>query len=123
MSPRDATLPMDDEPLPSGRRFLFLQGPISPYFAEVAVGLAARGHAVHRINLNLGDRLFWHGVAGAPPAVDFKGRPRDWPGTIARFLDLHRISDLVLLGEERECHRVAIAAAHAPCFDASPQKS
>ena len=112
MSPRDTTLPPEDEALPPGRRFLFLQGPISPFFAEVAIGLAARGHAVHRINLSLGDRIFWKGVAGAPPSVDFIGRKKDWPGHVARFLDQHRITDIVLLGEQRECHRVAIEAAH-----------
>lgn len=111
MSPRDAALPPEDEPSPPGRRFLFLQGPISPFFAEVAAGLAARGHAVHRINLCLGDRLFWRAVPGAPAPVDFTGRPADWPGFVARHLDLHRITDLVLLGEQRDLHRAAIHAA------------
>jgi capsular polysaccharide export protein len=113
MSPRDATLPPEDEPSPPGRRFLFLQGPISPFFPEVAAGLAAHGHVVHRINLCLGDRLFWRGVKGAPPAVDFTGRREDWPDFIARFLDRHAITDIVLLGEQREVHQVAAAAARA----------
>ena len=93
------------------RCFLFLQGPISPFFAEVAAGLAARGHAVCRINLNLGDRLFWRGAPG--PAEDFTGRPAEWPGFVATFLDHHAITDLVLLGEQRDYHRAAIAAARA----------
>jgi capsular polysaccharide export protein len=113
MSPRDATLPPPDEPPPPGRRFLFLQGPISPFFAEVAAGLVRLGHAAHRINLCLGDRLSWRGVKGAPAAVDFTGRPADWPGFIARFLDLHRITDLVLLGEKRDYHLAAIRVAEA----------
>lgn len=95
--------------LPTRRRFLFLQGPISPFFAEVAAGLRALGHATHRINLCLGDRLFWRG----PGAVDFRDRPDAWPHFIGRFLDRHRITDLVLLGEQRPLHRVAIAAAQA----------
>ena len=90
-----------------GRRFLFLQGPISPYFAEVAAGLRALGHTTHRINLCLGDRLFWHG----PGAVDFRGRPGEWPGFVAAFLDRHQVTDLVLLGEQRPYHKPAIAAA------------
>jgi capsular polysaccharide export protein len=94
---------------PSGerRRFLFLQGPISPYFAEVATGLRAAGHAVHRIHLCFGDRLFWHGPGG----VDFRGRPAEWPAFVADFLDAHAITDLFLLGEQRPYHRAAIAAA------------
>lgn len=89
------------------RRFVFLQGPISPFFAEVAAGLRALGHAAHRINLCLGDRLFWRG----PGAVDFRGRAEDWPAFIGAFLDRHAITDLVLLGEQRPLHRAAIAAA------------
>jgi capsular polysaccharide export protein len=92
-----------------GRRFLFLQGPISPYFADVAAGLRALGHTTHRINFCLGDRLFWHG----PGAVDFHGRLGEWPDVVAAFLDRHRITDLVLLGEQRPYHKPAIAAAQA----------
>lgn len=95
---------------PSPRRhFLFLQGPLSPFFQEVADGLRALGHATHRINLCLGDRLFWR----RPGAAEFHGRPAEWPGFIADFLDRHGITDLVLLGEQRPLHRVAIAAAKA----------
>lgn len=91
------------------KRFLFLQGPISPFFSEVGAGLRALGHEVHRINLNLGDRLFWRG----PGAVDFRGRPAEWPDFIATFLDRHGITDMVLLGEQRPYNKVAIAAAEA----------
>jgi capsular polysaccharide export protein len=113
MSPRDATLPLEDEPAPPGRRFLFLQGPISPYFAEVAAGLAALGHQVHRINLSIGDTLFWRQVPGMPKPVNFRRPLSEWPGFVARYLDQHRITDIVLLGEQREPHQVAIRAAHA----------
>ena len=89
------------------RRFLFLQGPISPFFSEVAAGLRALGHAAHRINLCLGDRLFWRG----PGAVDFRGRAEQWPAFVGAFLDRHAITDLVLLGEQRPMHRAAIAEA------------
>jgi capsular polysaccharide export protein len=100
-------------PRPGPRRFLFLQGPISPVFAEVAAGLAALGHEVHRINLSLGDRLFWGRVPGARPAQDYQGTASAWPGHIAAFLDDHAITDLLLLGEQRPYHRAAIAAARA----------
>jgi capsular polysaccharide export protein len=94
---------------PQRRRFLFLQGPISPFFAEVAAGLRALGHAAHRINLCLGDKLFWSG----PGAVDYRGRAEGWPAFFGAFLDRHAISDLVLLGEQRPLHRAAIAEARA----------
>jgi capsular polysaccharide export protein len=103
---------MPSLPNSSARRcFLFLQGPISPFFAEVAAGLAALGHDVHRINLNLGDRLSWRGAPGR--AEDYRGRPAAWPAHVAAYLDTHRVTDVVLLGEQRDYHRAAIAAAAA----------
>ncbi|MGG5812574.1 capsule biosynthesis protein [Falsiroseomonas sp. CW058] len=114
MSPQDTALPPDPAGPqgPPKRCFLFLQGPISPFFAEVAAGLAALGHAVRRVNLCLGDRLFWRG-AGLPPAEDFRGRAEEWPAFVAAFLDRHAVTDLMLLGEQRAYHRAAIAAARA----------
>jgi capsular polysaccharide export protein len=94
---------------PSKRSFLFLQGPISPFFAQVAEGLRALGHQVQRINLHLGDRVFW----GATGSVDFTGRADEWPAWIADFLTRHAITDLLLIGEQRPYHRIAIEAAKA----------
>lgn len=94
---------------PPARHFLFLQGPISPFFSDMAAALRQRGHVALRINLCLGDKLFWHG----PGAVDFRRHPAAWPDFVASFLDANRITDLVLLGEQRPLHRVAIAAAQA----------
>ena len=94
---------------PSKRSFLFLQGPISPFFAQVAEGLRALGHQVQRVNLHLGDRVFW----GATGSVDFTGRADEWPDWIADFLTRHAITDLLLIGEQRPYHRIAIAAAKA----------
>ena len=91
------------------RRFLFLQGPTSPYAAEVGRGLRALGHGVHRINLCLGDRLFWR----EPGATDYRGRFEDWPGFIAAYLADRGITDLVLLGEQRPYHRPAVSAARS----------
>jgi capsular polysaccharide export protein len=98
-----------DQTAPGMRRFLFLQGPISPFFAEVATGLRAFGHEAWRINLCLGDRLFWQG----PGAVDFRGRLAEWPAFLGAFCERHGITDLVLLGEQRPYHKPAIAIARA----------
>lgn len=108
------------------RRFLFLQGPISPFFPHLAQSLAARGHAVHRINLCPGDWLMWRGWLwpwqpwraqppddGVVQVENFRGRMAEWPAHVADALTRHDITDLVLLGEQRPYHRIAIAAAHA----------
>ena len=101
-------MPPEPDTAPT-RRFLFLQGPISPFFSELGARLRGLGHAVHRINLCLGDKMIWRG----PGAVDFTRPAAEWPGFIAAFLDNHAITDIVLLGEQRYYHREAIAAAKA----------
>ncbi len=93
----------DDAP----RVFLFLQGPASPFFPRLAAALEGRGHRCLRVNLCAGDKLFWR----RPGALDYRGRPEDWPGYVAALMDREKVSDLVLLGEQRDHHRTAIAAA------------
>ena len=92
----------------SRRSFLFLQGPQSFFFERVARALLNRGHAAHRINLNLGDRLFWR-----LPATNFLGTPGDWPDFIAGVLEERVVTDLIFLGDRRPYHIAAAEAARA----------
>ena len=41
------------------RSVLFLQGPSSPFWPELARAFEAAGHATHRIHCNMGDFVFW----------------------------------------------------------------
>ncbi len=92
----------------TGRRtFLFLQGPSSPIFAKIASRLEAHGHRCLRINLNVGDRIFWRRRGG----YNYRGSVAGWPGYVDAFIRRHGVSDLILLGEERPYHQKAIAAA------------
>jgi capsular polysaccharide export protein len=91
------------------RAFLFLQGPSSPFFARIADHLEAHGHRAYRINLCLGDVLFWSRAG----ATSYRGSLEDWPDFLHRFMDQKGITDLILLGEQREHHKAAIAAAKA----------
>jgi capsular polysaccharide export protein len=94
--------------VPERRVFLFLQGPSSPIFAKIAERLEAKGHRCLRINLNPGDQIFWRRKGG----YNYRGRGgNDWRDHVASFMDLHAVTDLVLLGEERPYHLVAIKAA------------
>lgn len=99
---------------PSARVFLLLQGTSSPLFAKIADRLEEKGHRCFRINLNLGDQLFWRRKGG----FQYRGRGgSDWRGYVAAFMDRHSVTDLVLLGEERPYHQLAIAAARERKID------
>jgi capsular polysaccharide export protein len=41
------------------RTFLFLQGPCTPFFRELARALRGQGHCVRRVNFTAGDLLYW----------------------------------------------------------------
>lgn len=89
------------------RTFLFLEGPSSPIFMKIADRLEAQGHRCLRINLNLGDRIFWRRGGGH----DYRGRPEAWDAYIDAFLRREAVTDLILLGEERPYHRTACSVA------------
>ena len=94
-------------PPPQRRGFLFLQGLASRFFERLGARLAERGHAVWRVNFNGGDRAFWR----LPGALDFTGRPEEWPGFLDDLLQRLDIGEIVLFGDCRPLHRAAIALA------------
>lgn len=89
------------------RRFLFLQGPLSPLFRRIGARLTEAGHEVRRINFCPGDWLHWHGRG----TVSYRGTPADWPVFIAGYLAEHGVTDLVVHGDTRPYHRAAVLAA------------
>jgi capsular polysaccharide export protein len=96
------------KPTPSGRGFLFLQGMPTRFFERLGQALAVRGHGVHRVNFNGGDRAFWH----RPGAVDFRGREHEWPEFLEQLVVDKAISDIILFGDCRPLHRTAIRLAN-----------
>ena len=89
------------------RSFLFLQGLASWFFDRLGRALVEDGHAVHRVNFNGGDRLFWR----QPGAVAYRGRLDDWPAFLDRLLVERQITDVILFGDCRPVHRLAIPVA------------
>ena len=89
------------------RNFLLLQGPIGPFFKELADALKVGGSRIHKINFWGGDQEFF------PEAFSFKGTIEEWPRFFHQACVRNSITDLVLFGDRREYHEVAIeVAAH-----------
>ena len=95
------------------RRFLFLQGLPGFFFSRLGAALATRGHEVRRVNFNLGDRLFWR----LPGAADYRGGLDGWPAWLEARLDRWRPTDIVLFGDCRPLHRIAVALAETRGID------
>lgn len=93
--------------LMKNRHFLFLQGMPCLFFPRLAERLRAEGAKTTRLNLCLGDQLFWYG----PRAVNYRGSYAAWPAYIDTFLRKNAITDLILLGEKRYYHREAVSIA------------
>lgn len=90
------------------RRFLFLQGVPGSFLHSLGQALTARGHGVSRVNFNGGDKLAWPTL----PAVDFTGRISEWPAFLQRLLFDLAPTDVILHGDCRPLHRVAIELAN-----------
>ena len=91
------------------RSFLFLQGLSTPFFFRLGREIKRCGHSVHRINFSGGDRLFWPGAG----ATDYRKRFSEWRGFLGDFLKQRTVTDIVLFGDCRPYHRVAIDVARA----------
>ena len=91
----------------AGKVVLFLQGPHSTFFARLAARLEELGHQSLRINLSFSDWLVWRRTG----AWNYRGSLKKWSAYLDEFYDAHGVTDIVLLGEQREHHKVAIKLA------------
>lgn len=87
------------------RVFLLLQGLMGPFFSRLGSALVSEGHAVHGVMFNGGDRFFWR----HRNAINYAGRPGDWPGFLERLIIERNATDIVLFGDGRPIHRAAVA--------------
>jgi capsular polysaccharide export protein len=88
--------------------FLFLQGPNCSFFTEIADQLEQLGHRCLRVNLCFGDWLFWRRGG----ALNYRGSFRNWEVFLGRLLDKEGVTEILMLGEQREYHRVATRLAN-----------
>ncbi|MEL6644064.1 MAG: capsule biosynthesis protein CapA [Pseudomonadota bacterium] len=93
-----------------GRTFLFLQGPHGPFFWRLAQRLRRTGATCLRVGFNWGDRVFWPERGTFLP---HKAGIEAWPAAFDSLADTHGITDLVLYGDTRPVHALAIARAKA----------
>jgi capsular polysaccharide export protein len=87
----------------SSRRVLFLQGPTSAFWRELAVALEKGGHKTFKIHLALGDQLWWFRRGG----VSYRGRFSRWPEFLKDFLIKNEVTDVLYYADRQPYHVVA----------------
>ena len=109
--------PPDGTPPRAPRRALFLQGPPTVFWTELAAEFEAQGHAALRVNLSTADRLMWR----RPGAADYRGTLSGWRAWIAAHLERERITDVLYYADRLPYHVVAAEEAERrgiPCHAA-----
>jgi capsular polysaccharide export protein len=86
-----------------------LQGPVGPFFDRVADWLQRRGTQVERVVFQGGDEQDCRAVKPIP----FRQPPTQWPAFLGRLLGTYRPDCIVLFGQMRFYHKVALERARA----------
>lgn len=81
---------------------LLLQGPIGPFFKNVAKWLIEAGCEVYKINLNGGDEYFY-----PLNSVSFYDPIDTFPQFLENYIQLHNIDAIVVFGDCRAYHKIA----------------
>lgn len=92
----------------SEAKFLMLQGPHGPFFSRLADLLTAAGAQTWRIGFNAGDERFWSQKDSYQP---FLGTIEHWPEFFTSFVQEKSITDIVIYGDTRPVHALALDVA------------
>lgn len=85
------------------RVFLFLQGPPSRFWVELATALDAAGQRTIRVNLSAGDWLFWPKRG----ALNYRGSLADWRGWLERLVEREGVTDILYYADRLPYHVIA----------------
>lgn len=99
----------DDMTGKTSRTILLLQGPPSLFWAELAAGFEAAGHRVLKVNLCVGDWIFWRRKG----AVNYRGRFKKWRPWLTSFVAREGVTDILYYADQLPYHVVAREVANA----------
>lgn len=101
-------VPSSLQELLSHDRTLLLQGPMGPFFAQLAQVLRAHGQQVWKVNFNGGDEFFFPPAEGV---LRFDRPGAEWSEYLRGLLQTRAIDAIVLFGQTRRLHEQALALA------------
>ena len=83
--------------------FLFLQGPLSAFYSEIADHLLKAGQKVVRVNFSGNDEWDW----AHNDAINYRGTLEDWPNFLDQLITEQSITHILLHGDRRPYHKPA----------------
>lgn len=86
-----------------GQHYVLLQGPLGPFFADLARHLMDEGATVERVCFNKGD---WHYAFGTS-VIRFQSNAESWQNWLRERLQEKPTSAVLVYGDSRFYHRVA----------------
>lgn len=86
-----------------GRNFLILQGPMGPFFNNVAGMLEALGHATLSVAFNGGDQFY----AQSRRCISFNQTLNDFPAWLTKVIDQFNFDTILCFGDCRPLHQSA----------------
>jgi len=89
------------------KTFLFLQGPHSWFFSRLANRLEELGNRCVKINLSFSDWFFWR----SKKAWNYRKSLHEWEFYLSEFIDREKVTDIILLSEQRDHHKAAVKLA------------
>lgn len=91
----------------NGPVILFLQGPASPLWWELANACERRGARIVRVDFGLGDRAYWR----RPGGIAYGGRFDDWGDFLEALIRREGVTDILYYGDRQVYHVVAARVA------------
>lgn len=85
------------------RTVLFLQGPPSTFWCQLCEHFEAAGVTTHRINLSMGDWVYWRKRG----AVNYRGRFSRWADFLREYIVQHAVTDILYYADRLPYHAVA----------------
>ena len=95
--------------LQSAQSVMLLQGPVGAFFDRLATWLVQQGAQVRRVAFQGGDL---HDSQVLKP-ITFEQSPQDWPSFFTQLVQAHQTDCVVLFGQSRLYHRVAVELCKA----------
>lgn len=94
---------MDKHAEGGGACVLFLQGPPSPFWYELADAFQQRGARTRRVNFCSGDWVFWRRKG----AINYRGRLGSWPDFLRDLIRREGITDILYFSDRFAYHAAA----------------